>query len=127
VIEGLVRSALTGLVGGRCYPNTFIQPDGSLPTWPAIRYTVISTDPTPDIEGTADTLLDDVRVQIDFVAKTYGGALTLSHQAIAAINAISPPALREPGGFQTYDAETKTHRVAHEFVFYQSSALTGSP
>ena len=126
MISGIVFSALKGLVGNRCFPNTFMQQD-RLPSWPAIRYTVIGSDPTPDIMGTADVLLDDVRVQIDVVDLTYGGAVVLRDRVIAAMSTLTPPAVRQPSGFETFDAETKTHRVVLEYVFYPSSALTGSP
>lgn len=127
MISGIVFSALRNLVNGRCWPNHFMQPDQGPPTWPAIRYTVIASEPTPDIEGTADVLLDDVRVQLDLVDRTYGGVATLRDEVIAVMETLSPPAVRQPSGFETFDVETKTHRVVLEYVFYQSSALTGSP
>ncbi len=126
MISALIHQTLGPLVHGRCYPNTFAQPNGGPPTWPAIRYTLISSNPAADICGTAGTNLDDTRVQLDVVAKTYGAAAVLRDQVVAAMQSLSPPCIRD-GGFETFDDETKTHRVVMDFVFYPSSALTGSP
>ena len=127
MISAVIHSTLGSLVNGRCYPNTFMQPDGGLPQWPAIRYTIASSDPALDICGTTNMMLDDTRIQLDVVAKTYGAAAVLRDLAIAAMMNVNPPAVRQTGGFETYDVETKTHRVVLEYVFHPSSALTGSP
>lgn len=127
MIEGVVYTALRSLVGDRCYPNTFEQPpDGRLPTWPAIRYTVISSDPTVDICGTDDVLTDDVTVQLDIVAKTHGAVLSLRDQVITAMQGLTPPAVRNSGGFTDYDSTTKTYRVTLDYLFAGSSD-GGSP
>lgn len=126
MIEGVVFTALRSLVGDRCYPNTFEQPaDGHLPTWPAIRYTVISSDNAPDICGTDNVSTDDTLVQIDIVAKTHGAAVTLRDQAINALMGLDPPAVRQ-SQFQTYDSETKTHRITMDYLF-SASTVAGSP
>ncbi len=127
MIEGVVFTALRSLVSDRCYPNTFEQPpDGRLPTWPAIRYTVISTDPTPDICGTDNVSTDDTRLQLDLVAKTHGAALTLRDQVINAMMGLDPPATRQPGGFTDYDEVTKTYRITMDYQF-SASSVAGSP
>lgn len=127
MIEGVVFTALRSLVSDRCYPNTFEQPpDGRLPTWPAIRYTVIASTPTPDICGTDDVLTDDVLVQLDIVAKTHGAALSLRDQVITAMMGLSPPAVRNGSGFTDYDLTTKTYRITLDYLFAGSSA-GGSP
>lgn len=127
MISGVVFEALKGLVPNavspvtwRCYPNTFMQPDGKLPVWPAIRYQLISSDNVPDICGTDTMDTDDTRVQVDGAAKTYGGMITLRDGIIAAMQATDPPCVRD-GLFETYDDETKTHRVSLDFIFYASS------
>lgn len=128
MISALVFQTLKGLVHNRVYPNTFEQPSGQPPRWPAIRYTVIASEPTPDICGTVGVNLDDVRVQLDIVAQTYGAAVVLRDQVIAAMALVTTvPMMRQSSGFETYDDETKTHRIVIEYVFYPSSALTGSP
>ncbi|MEK1930958.1 MAG: DUF3168 domain-containing protein [Pararhizobium sp.] len=120
MIEGDVYTLLAPLVDGRCYASTFMQ-EADLPKWPAIRYTVISEDNEETVCGTDDTSTDDVRVQIDLVAKTHGAALALRDAAIAALMTHEPPPARS-SGFQTYDEATKTHRAMVEYVFQQSSA-----
>ena len=124
MIEGLIFGALKGLVGNRCYPNTFEQPGSELPAWPAIRYVVISSDNVADICGTDTVDTDDVRVQLDLVAKTHGAVVVLRDQVITAMMALALPAVRE-GTQQTYDSETKTHRVILDYLISQSS--NGSP
>ena len=125
MIEGIVHTALKGLVNGHCYASVFPQPDsGTLPIWPAIRYTIVSRVNPADICGTDDLDTDDTRVQLDCVSLTHGGMLTLQDQVISAMMGLSPPAVRD-GGFNTYDEETKTHRAVLDFLFCGSSA--GSP
>ena len=127
MIEGVVYNALRSLVGNRCYPATFEQPsDGSLPTWPAIRYTVISNDNVPDICGTGDVDTDDTRVQIDIVAKTHGAVVALRDQVITAMQGLDPPAVRVGNGLQQFSEGTKTYRITLDYLFSASSP-GGSP
>lgn len=125
MIEGVIFTALKGLVGDRCYPSTFPQnADGTFAThWPAIRYTVTSVSPVLDICGTDDVSTDDTRVQIDAVAASHGAVLTLRDQIIAALESTDPPCARE-GGFITFDEDTRTHRAVLEYVFNPSSEAT---
>ena len=117
MIEGTIFTTLNGLVGGRCFPSRFPQ-EPELPTWPAIRYTT-ANDAVEDLCGTVGADVDDVRVQIDVVAKTHGGMLTLRDQVIAALRGVQ--CARQPGGFQTFDDETRTHRAVLFYLFQQSS------
>jgi Protein of unknown function (DUF3168) len=135
MIEGIVFTALRSLTNDRCYVNNFPQeaigapattsPAIASPTWPAIRYQVISSSNVPTICGTDTMDTDDTRVQIDVVAKTYGAMKALCDQVIAALAATDPPCSRE-GFFTGYDELTKTHQGSIDFVFYASSAA-GSP
>jgi hypothetical protein len=120
VISAVVFTALRSLVNDRVYPSTFAQPDGNLPSWPAIRYTITAADPHAEICGTDVGETDDARVQIDVVAKSYGAMVTLRDQVMAALQTVTPPAVRD-GSFETYDTETKTHRAVLEYSFYPSS------
>lgn len=120
MIEGVVFTALRGLVMDRCYPSTFPQ-EPELPVWPAIRYSIISSDNEESVCGTDDVSTDDTRVQVDIVAKTHGAAVALRDLVITNMMGLDPPAARQPGGFQTYDSDTKTHRVVLEYVFQASS------
>lgn len=123
MIHGVVFTALGPLVANRCYPSTFPQrPDGSLGmALPAIRYTITSSDSITDVCGTDDADTDDTRVQLDIVAMTHGAALTLRDQVITAMMGLDPPAIREAGGFETFDTETKTHRIVLDYLFSASS------
>jgi len=119
VISGVVFGALKNLVSNRCYPNTFPQPP-AVPIWPAIRYTIISSVNEADLCGTDTVDTDDTRVQVDVVAKTEGAAATLRDQVITAMQTTDPPCARD-GWFETYEAETETHRISLDFIFYASS------
>lgn len=118
-VQSAIYQALRALVADRVYPSAF--PQGSpTPVWPAIRYTLISIDPAAALCGTVDEGGDDVRVQIDIVAETYAGMRSLRTQVVAALDGTDPPSSRMPGGFEAYDAETRTHRAVVEYRFYQS-------
>lgn len=119
-VEQTVFAALRSLVGDRCYPNTFAQPTG-LPDWPAVRYTS-SDDPVNSLCGSDNDNTDDVNVQIDVVAETFDGMKSLKRQVIAALLSTNPPCSRQPGGFETFDTETRTHRAVLQYLFQQSTA-----
>jgi len=121
MIPGVVYEALKGLVADRCYPDTFPQSPTNAAIWPAIRYTIISEDPVPDICGTDTGATDQVTVQIDYVAKTKGAVLALQQQGRAALMATFPPCSRE-NGFGIYDPETKTYRATDDYQFHPSSS-----
>jgi hypothetical protein len=121
----IIVDRLEDLVGGRVYANTFPQ-EPDLPTWPAIRFTVISEIPFPDQCGSEDTATDDVHVQIDAVSESYDDLLALKALIIAAMALGDVPALRESGGFETFDSETKTHRTILEYTL-QPSTITIVP
>jgi hypothetical protein len=117
----VIVDLLGPLVAGRVYASVFPQED-TAPTWPAIRFTVVADTPFPDQCGSEDTDSDDTRVQIDIVADGYDEVLALKAAAIAALATSTPAALREPGGFETYDADTRTHRAVLDYTFQPSSA-----
>lgn len=118
IIDGVVFQALKGLVDNRCYPNTF--PQGQLPVWPAIRYTLVSADPGPTVCGTDEGDADEYRVQIDCVDKSYGGAASLRDQVIATMQTVDPPTTRDTI-FEDYDSETKTHRATVDYLLHPST------
>lgn len=125
MIEGIVFTALRGLVADRCYPSNFPQRETNgeytlAATLPAIRYTVVSAVPIPDLCGTDDGTTDETRVQVDCVAQTHGAAVALRDDVIAAMQGLTPPATRDQG-FTTFDAETRTHRATLDFLFHPSS------
>lgn len=116
----IVVGLLSALVDGRIYASTFPQ-EASAPTWPAIRFSVISEEPFADQCGSETTATDDTRVQIDVVAATYDEMLTLKAAVIAAMATSAPPAQRETGGFETFDSDTKTHRAVLDYTLQPSS------
>lgn len=116
-VEADLFTALKGLVGNRMYRGTFPQSD-SLMTWPAIRYSFISTVPIISVCGDATDATADIRLQIDLVDHDSDAAHALRAQVRTAMQAFTPPAINE-GGFEQFDAETKTHRVVLEYVIYQ--------
>lgn len=118
-IGDTVFAALDGLVSNRCYPNTF--PQEAQPTWPAIRYSVISRDPDQTIDGTDNGDSDDIRVQVDFVATSYEAARTLRNSGDTAMRAITTPPCVRVAEFETYDVETKTHRFVVDYLFHPST------
>lgn len=119
-VPQVIFQELRALVQDRVYPNTFPQGE-PLPVWPAIRYTIVSEDPAGSLCGTNDEESDSIRVQFDIVAVTFAAMRTLKAQVIAALDNSDPPSVREPGGFETYDAETRTHRAVIDFTFHQST------
>lgn len=125
MIPELIFQRLGPLVGDRVYPNDFPQVS-TAPVWPAIRYT-LSNDPAASVCGTNDEDTDDVDAQLDVVAKTFAGMRALKAQVIAALENTDPPCSRQPGGFETFDFETKTHRAVLKYLFQQSSDDGDSP
>lgn len=112
-------ATLQGLVGGRCYPDTFMQPGGELPDWPALRYTFIGGDPHADICGTGDGSTDTPLVQIDVVCSTHAERETLTAQVRAAMDALTtPPTTLQGSPRNSWDAETKTYRAELDFLMH---------
>lgn len=120
MISATIHEALGALVSGRVFPNTFWQGD-VLPPWPSIRYRITGQETNPDLCGTAGVDVDDTDVQIDIAAKTYGALVTLRDQAIAALQNVDPPCVRQ-GGFEDRDQELKVHRAVLFYSFHPSSS-----
>lgn len=123
--EADLFSKLGPLVANRVYPETFIQPNGNLPVWPAIRYDLISEVPMKMLCGDSGDDAPDTRVQIDAVHKTFKEVRALRLDVMAAMQTFAPPAILE-NTFSEYDLETKTYRVSMDYVIYKSSSA-GSP
>lgn len=116
-----IKDVLDGLVDGRVYASTFPQ-EPNVPTWPAIRFTVVNATVFPDQCGSDDEATDDVQVQLDVVARTYDAMKALRLRVIDAMRDCATPAVRQQGGFETFDAATKTHRAVVDYVFQPSSS-----
>jgi hypothetical protein len=119
-LEASLFTALKSLVGNRMSPNTFPQPP-AVPTWPAIRYTIVDSVPVIDICGDGDDATAQTRVQLDVVAESYAAARALRLQVMSAMAAFTPPAILELS-MSLYDAETKTHREILDYMFHGSSS-----
>ncbi len=123
--EADLFTTLKTLVANRVYPETFIQPNGALPVWPAIRYGFVSIVPAIAICGDGGDETADTRVQIDVVDKTFIATRSLRSQVLQAMLNFDPPAIVQ-NSFSEYDAETKTFRASIDYVIYRSTAA-GSP
>jgi hypothetical protein len=115
-----IIAALGPLVGNRVHPNTFPQVEGGYQDWPAIRFVIVDSIDATDVCGSGTVATDDVRVQLDIVAKGYTAMQSLTNAAIAALMDRTPPATRQNLS-EEYDSETKTHRATLDYIFSQSS------
>lgn len=126
-IETSLVASLKSLVGNRISPLIFRE-SPAVPTWPAIRYTIVSDVPIEDIcgdgeEGTAGDPdeTNELHIQLDVVALTFQGARSLRRSVRAAMQSFDPPAILENSS-STYDEETKTYREIMEYRFDGSSS-----
>lgn len=124
MIDVAVRSALKTIFGGRVYPDTFMQRDGSLSALPACRYTRISGENFVTNCGSDDEATDNVRVQIDVIAGDYDSRETLIAQVITAMMSTDPPCYRDGGVIRTFDEETRNYRALMDFIFTPSSEVS---
>lgn len=108
------------LVAGRYYQNKFPQ-ERTTPTWPAIRGVIVNRDNQADQCGAGTDQEDDIRLQLDICAATYEELDTLRALVWAAMDASDQGWIRQPGHFETWDAEAKVHRASCDFMLYQSS------
>lgn len=117
-VSSQLFTALKGLVGNRCYPDTFMQPDGNLPVWPAIRYTVTGGDTFGTICGTSDGDEDTPSIQVDLVCATQASRETLTASVRTAMAAMATPTSLENTPTNEYDSETKTYRVRFDYLIH---------
>ena len=113
-----IYTALQSAVGGRCYPDTFMQPDGNLPVWPAIRYSIVGGDTHGDICGTGDGTQDTARVQIDVVGSSYESRDTVLTAVRAAMSTMSTPTTLQSTPRMEYENETKTYRAILDYYIH---------
>ena len=119
----LIHAALGPLVAGRCYPNAFPQPAaGGPPTWPAIRFQLISAAPAPDLCGDDGIDTAAMRFQIDVVDQGYDASVALAQQVIEAMAGLATPAVLDSYE-ELPDAETATHRVRLDYLLHPSSEI----
>lgn len=116
----IIRALIGSLVGGRYYPNRFPQ-ESADPTWPAMRGTIVSRSNAADQCGAGELSEEEVQVQIDIFARTYGECVALLASVSTALGAAASPWIRQPGGFEGFDEEAKVHRITRDWVLHQSS------
>lgn len=119
-LEQDIFAALSPLVGSRVSPVEFPQPPNPPPTWPAIRYTFISSVPFHDVCGDGDDETAETHIQIDVVAETFKAARLLRSQVWTALKAALP--VRLDNTYSLVDSETKTYREIMEFSLHESTA-----
>jgi hypothetical protein len=120
MVSAVVFTALRPLVADRVYPSTFLQPDGSLPVWPAICSTIYNVEPDVTICDDDAATTATPHAQIEVAAKSYGAMIALRNQIFAALANVDPPARCE-NYFDTYDTRSKTHRAVLDYTFHPSS------
>ncbi len=125
-VETDLFTTLRSLVSDRVYPQTFEQPSGTLPLWPAIRYTVTNTVPVEDLCGDGDDETADIYVQIDAVDETYSKMRSLRLEIMESMRSFPTPA-RLSGSLDVYDVETKTHRAILSYTISGSSSEDSPP
>jgi hypothetical protein len=81
-IEAIVSAMLTGVAGGRCYPQ-FRPQNGTLP---ACVWSVISLIPLSRISQSVGVGLWQARVQVDCVASSFADVLTLADSVQSAMH-----------------------------------------
>jgi len=113
-----IFTALQSSVGGRCYPDTFMQPDGNLPTWPAIRYSIVGGETHPDICGTGDGSTDTARVQIDIVGATHASRESVLAAVRTAMANMTTPTTLQSTPRMEYEKETKTYRAILDYYIH---------
>jgi hypothetical protein len=118
-VETSLFTALKNLVGNRVAPVIFPQPP-NVPTWPAIRYTIIDSVPIVDICGDDDDQTAETRVQLDIVALTFAAVRDLRLQVMAAMKTFDPPATLQLSSSE-YDFETKTFREMLDYLLNGST------
>lgn len=119
--DTLIFAKLGPLFEQRVFPDTFVQPDGGLPTWPACRYTVIAGRIDTDIMGDGDENTDTPLVQLDIVAETAIERMTLRQQVRAAMATLDPPATLEGTPDQSFDEATRTYRCRMDYSLHGST------
>ena len=111
------------------YTRTFLQPRGDLPTWPAIRLSVVSSTPYPDACGDGGDEAADFRLQVDVVSLASDGESTaqaLRASVMAEMAALGPEYIWQ-GESNEFDVETRTFRCALDYTVHLSSEPEGSP
>lgn len=84
--------------------------------YPAVSYQRISSVPGVDLSG--HNGLDQVRLQVDAWAETYGDAKELAEEIRAALTAARFQALLD-NDFDDFEAESKIYRASSDYLLWQ--------
>jgi hypothetical protein len=117
VVEEDILAALTGSppatsAGDNVY--ALVLPDGT--DYPALTYQRISTVPVNSLAGSSG--LDQVRVQIDCWAATYGAAKALADEVRPVMEAAAFKGLLVTDT-DDYDEVTRLYRISMDFYCWQ--------
>ena len=115
-----IFDALRALVNDQVLPDKFDQ-EANAPIVPAIRYTLVGGTTWQDLEGDGDASTDDIRIQIDWIARTAEDRDALTPLIRTAMKTLSPPCLIDGPPITTFDAETKTYRATADWISHGSS------
>lgn len=116
-----IKSALNSLVSNRVYRINFPQPPAT-PTWPAVRYTFISSDFEATWCGDAGEQGADHLVQLDIVDLESKGAssfINLGNSVKSALKSAHPEYHLSTQS-EDFDSETKTLRMVLEYTIQNS-------
>ncbi len=115
-----IFTALRALVADRVTRDKFDQEAGT-PTVPAIRYTLVGGTTWQDLCGDGDASTDDIRIQLDWIARTADERDALTPLIRAAMKTLSPPCVMQGPALNTFDAQTKVYRATADWISYGSS------
>jgi hypothetical protein len=116
-----IFNALRNLVFDRVTPDKFEQEAGT-PTVPAVRYTFVGGENFAALCGDDDPDTDDVRIQLDWIARTGEERDALTPLIRAAMKGIDPPCVLDGTVVTSFDPETKVYRGMGHWVYQPSSA-----
>jgi len=119
VIQQDVVAALSGVAGGRVFPN--VAPNNV--SKPYVVYARVSSAPENTLADGAP--IDNTRLQVDCFETTYAAAIALAEAVKAAIksSAIAHVLLLEQDQFEP---EAMLHRVILDFSIWHSSTHANS-
>ena len=114
-IESSIFSALSGLVGNRCYPD--IAPD--LTVRPYITYQQVGGEGVNFVDTTIPSK-KNARFQVNVWADTRGAAATLAGQVEDTLRAVTALQTTVLGAaVATYEPETLLRGTRQDFSFWQ--------
>lgn len=111
-IEGQIQALLGALVSGRCYPIVNTSTDI---VSPYITFQVVAATPEVTLSGPSGT--ENMRVQVDVWAETFGGSKLLASQVKAAMQTasfVNVPVMSQ----DRYEEVTQEYRVSMDYSIW---------